>query len=490
MKHKKFTSYSPHSPSHANGVSEVLLVCQHAIEADHYRDWIMAVGGVNVDSFADLDSRLSSLTKINYSCVILDTNHSLELLERIKRSSPLTSVILLAQEPTVEEAVEAVKKGAEDYLPKPFHPERFQRALTRALSKRGAISGQTESEKVLRLFQVCQAVATSSSESELCRMVTGFFCRELKSPYGAVFERDWMVDGASERWSDPLLVPDDQESDELRAGKEMLEIAIQTVSPFRVDSDSKKLRNETQWIKRGQLTPGLYIFSVKISQNKSLHWVTLSPQESEVTADFEARTRLLRHQVEASGEVLLRIREFKSLVYIDEVTGLHNTRYLHEVLEREIHRATQANGGFSVLFVDIDRFKSVNDQHGHLLGSRLLKDLGNGLRTCVRDEDILFRYGGDEFVVVLSGADQKTAMNVAERVRAWVEAQVFCPGERVEIRVTVSIGVSVFPVHAKTKDAILAAADEAMYGSKSASRNCVTVARVSQPDSRPKGEMP
>ena len=161
--------------------------------------------------------------------------------------------------------------------------------------------------------------------------------------------------------------------------------------------------------------------------------------------------------------------------YLDELTGLYNQRYLPMALDLEIARAKREGQAFTLLFLDVDRFKQVNDGRGHWTGSKLLIELGNVLRTQVRACDYCFRYGGDEFIVLLGNVDAPVAVGVAERIRQAVESNVFRV-EQHEINLTVSIGLASYPTHAETSASLIQIADEAMYNGKRKSRNIVFVA--------------
>ncbi len=136
---------------------------------------------------------------------------------------------------------------------------------------------------------------------------------------------------------------------------------------------------------------------------------------------------------------------------------------------------------FTVLFMDLDHFKAVNDQHGHLSGSRLLVEVARVLRSCVRDEDVVVRYGGDEYVVLLVGIDSGGGLKVAERIRRAIEDHRFLSREGSRVRVTASIGLASFPEHADEKAAILDFADRAMYRGKQSTRNVVYIASKDLP---------
>lgn len=165
----------------------------------------------------------------------------------------------------------------------------------------------------------------------------------------------------------------------------------------------------------------------------------------------------------------------KALNFVDDLTGLYNSRYMSRVLDTEISRVDRDTGVFSVLFVDVDHLKRVNDEKGHLIGSQVLVEVGKILQDAVRTTDYAFRYGGDEFILVLVGADEVQSQVVAERIRSRVEKHSFRYKEH-ELRVTLSLGIAAFPKHAKTRDDLIRMADEAMYAGKRKSRNTVFVA--------------
>ena len=140
---------------------------------------------------------------------------------------------------------------------------------------------------------------------------------------------------------------------------------------------------------------------------------------------------------------------------------------------REIHRASRSGKELSVLFLDLDRFKRVNDQYGHLIGSNVLRRLSEVLLDCVRQVDTLARYGGDEFTILLVDTGLRGGLHVAERIRRTVAETIFEGAGGAPIRLTISIGVATYPDHARDREALLDAADKAMYRAKSKGRNCV-----------------
>ncbi|NLT27837.1 MAG: diguanylate cyclase [Dehalococcoidales bacterium] len=155
----------------------------------------------------------------------------------------------------------------------------------------------------------------------------------------------------------------------------------------------------------------------------------------------------------------------------DELTGLYNHRHFHERLYQEIARTTRLNGTFSLIMMDVDLFKSCNDNFGHLIGDDVLKKVGEYIDNSIRDMDLSFRYGGDEFAVILPNADIENAYKVAERIRNTIELQ-----SRLEIvPITVSLGISNWPGDGIMDEEIIRSADKALYTAKQFGRNCTFI---------------
>ena len=177
----------------------------------------------------------------------------------------------------------------------------------------------------------------------------------------------------------------------------------------------------------------------------------------------------------------VRIAEAERLSSTDELTRLHNARYLRQFLVNEIKRARRYHTRVAALFVDLDDFKRVNDIHGHLVGSHCLMEVAALLLPSVRDTDCVVRYGGDEFVVILPEAGSDDAALVAHRIRAKIEGHRFTGGRRLRISFTASIGVAVFPDNAPSPRQLVSCADQAMYAAKAANKNCVRLAATPDP---------
>ncbi|HTR44995.1 MAG TPA: sensor domain-containing diguanylate cyclase [Thermodesulfovibrionales bacterium] len=166
-------------------------------------------------------------------------------------------------------------------------------------------------------------------------------------------------------------------------------------------------------------------------------------------------------------------QKMAELSVTDDLTKLFNSRYLNRTIEVELQRSERSRTSVSLIFMDIDYFKQVNDEFGHLTGSKLLVEVGQLLLKNLRSIDIVARYGGDEFVIVLPQTPSAVASRVAQRIRKSVEQNVFMKKEGCQIKITASFGVASYPESAKTKEELLRLADEAMYRVKNQTRNGV-----------------
>ncbi|MFC4148518.1 diguanylate cyclase [Micromonospora mangrovi] len=184
--------------------------------------------------------------------------------------------------------------------------------------------------------------------------------------------------------------------------------------------------------------------------------------------------------------------EAQRLSLTDPLTGLWNYRYLRESIRREVERANRFGRMLSVLALDLDRFKDVNDTWGHAAGDAVLVEFARRVRGEIREVDLAFRHGGEEFVVLLPETDARGATIVADRLGAVVRDSPVPVdghgGEPVPVAVTVSIGIAVYPDHAASGQQVLDAADDALYAAKAAGRDCCRLAQV--PDRAPTQELP
>ena len=189
------------------------------------------------------------------------------------------------------------------------------------------------------------------------------------------------------------------------------------------------------------------------------------------------------------------VRLVHHLGITDDCTGLFNARHLYTLLEQEIAALdpTASKGRvisiqqphFSLLFLDLDHFKSINDRYGHLSGSRLLAEIGSLLKRVLGPDHAAFRYGGDEFVAMLRGLDKPAATELTQTLRERLATEPFLTSEGLSLNITGSFGLATFPQDGATLHELIRSSDTMMYAAKAAGRNCVAVADSSHPITGP-----
>jgi len=169
------------------------------------------------------------------------------------------------------------------------------------------------------------------------------------------------------------------------------------------------------------------------------------------------------------------LAELREMSFCDELTGLFNRRHIEHHLRREFSRFKRYGSALSLLMFDVDEFKAINDVHGHLVGDEILREVAKRAQSCVRGTDFVGRYGGEEFVVVLTNTRCKGAMVLAERIRVAIGSNpVEC--DQAKVPVTVSVGVAEAEAATMQRhEALIQCADTALYESKRAGKNCVTI---------------
>ena len=189
---------------------------------------------------------------------------------------------------------------------------------------------------------------------------------------------------------------------------------------------------------------------------------------------FVSSAALILHSLyKRINEAMIKLTQQSSM---DRLTELYNRSYLEPFLEGEIDTARKENQQVSVMMVDMDHFKEINDTYGHVVGDHVLAIFAQVVLKCLRKTDIIARYGGDEFIVVLPNTDTETASSVADRIRNEVTETYIPPVDGVVISsINCSIGISNYPVLCDSKNTLIKTSDLALYMAKRSGRNCTKV---------------
>ena len=172
------------------------------------------------------------------------------------------------------------------------------------------------------------------------------------------------------------------------------------------------------------------------------------------------------------------VEKIQELTITDDCTGLYNARHLYKTLESEVYRSARFGYEFSVIFLDLDHFKLVNDTYGHLVGSKLLQEIGFKVKSQLRLIDYAFRYGGDEFVILLPQTEKNAALVVAKRLQEMMRKTQFLSDEGLNLSVRASMGLATYPEDAKSSHEIIRQADEMMYMVKNSTRDNIAIAQL------------
>ncbi len=446
----------------------VLLVDDERFARTVYSDYLRAAG-FEVEVADGSEAALALLSDRRFDVLLTDVilpgaRDGLELLDLAKQQDPNLGVIVMTALDRVDPAVRAMKAGASDYLVKPVTPEALQHAVQRCLSTRALLAENQALRAHLKLFENGRRLASSLDRDRLVPMALAAIASECASPAAVLLERT--ADGA--------FVPAGAHGVAYGEAADLLGMCGPVLESL--DAFGPAVKSIALAAPMGPRRAREAACLTVVDEGALVGAVVVLGEGDLPPPAAEGAAFLCRHLGIALRN-LGRLKQVEHLAYLDDLTHLYNTRYLDVALEREL-----AGGRpFTVLFMDLDHFKLVNDQHGHLSGSRLLVEVGRVLRSCVRDEDIVVRYGGDEYVVLLVGIDSGGGLKVAERVRRAIEDHRYLSREGARVRVTASIGLASFPEHAQGKAEIIDFADRAMYRGKRSTRNVVYMASKDLP---------
>ncbi len=431
---------------------------------------------------SSFDEAVRELRQREFCLVITDlvmpVKSGLDLLEFIRSKSPDQAVIVITGHATVDSAVAAMRSGAMDYLRKPLNAGEFRMVVQRAMSSQRLVRENQDLRDNLQLYSITARLGR---------------CLEVEELYDSLFSSILKEAGASQGFLSLIDQEKGQSKVALFRGfslEENPDIDLRLFVAFKEEMahlNQPHLSPDPRGMSlngSGGTAPFRSLLFVPLrNRHELVGMVTLFDTEREgAFGERELRTlSFLAEHASSALENAIRYEQAKLLTITDDLTNLYNYRYLNNILDRELLRAQRLATPLSVLFLDLDSFKAVNDSHGHLVGSKLLIEMASILRECVRKVDAVARYGGDEYIVVLTDTGSAGAMVVAERIRESIGNHVFLAPEGLNIRLTATIGVATFPEHATSKLELMHLADQAMYRGKFGRKNVVFLATMAVP---------
>ena len=419
--------------------------------------------GYDCEMFTSATAALETLKTQRFDLIITDLKmpevHGIDVVVRAKQEDGEVAVIVVTALMEVTNAIEAMRAGADDYLLKPFNLSEISLAVEKALDRRRLLIENRQYKRELE-----SRVKEATVDLELTN-------RELRST------KEYLESLLNSTVDAIVTVGDNLEVSFVNQG---------ALAMFGYDRDSLMKMPFAKLLNGGQ-DELAYIFRMLG------HDTPLQNYETEITHETGALIPVNMslsqvHSVEGKTVSTLAIckditqqkrleNELKEMSIKDSLTCLYNQRYFYDRLDAEIERATRQGHPLSLLLFDVDKFKPYNDCHGHLEGDKVLRTTGDVVLECTREHvDVGFRYGGDEFTVILPEADEGQAYVIAERIRQSFEAKRFD-------RLTLSVGLMEYRP-GSTLRSFIRFADAMMYDAKKSGGNKVYVYKPEEtPDS-------
>ena len=403
----------------------------------------------------------------------------LEILRETRKEGAALPTILMLPSSSKEVSLEALRLGVQDCLVKPFTPEDLNAAIKRLLSRSRLVEEKAQLTNQLKhqaswmavLSKVGRSVTSTLELDEVLRRIVDAavwltkaeegFLALVNEESGQLYLR--AIKSASENQSRNLYLP---------VSDTLIGRVVDTRRPLRT---AKRPEEAPIRVASGFLVHSLLHVPL-ISKGRALGVLGVdnlsSPDPFSEMEEVQLAT--LADYATVAIENANLYTQIQQMAITDELTGLYNRRGLFELGRREVERSLRFGRQLPILMIDIDFFKEINDAYGHLIGDQVLQVLAQRFRRNVREIDIVGRYGGEEFVILLLENDLPTAQTIAERLRLLI-SNIPVHTDRGPIDVTVSMGVSAVALDVKDLPTLLQRADEALYIAKSSGRNRVAL---------------
>jgi diguanylate cyclase (GGDEF)-like protein len=453
---------------------EILVVDDDAFFRTFCTD-VLRAEGYTVRTAATGHEALERAAQGGLSLILADIympeGSGLELLESVKAQTPSVDVVMMTGYASIDTAIRALKQGAADYLRKPFAAEELAAVVEGTIARRRLYQENAELKGQLQVYEMSRTFASVENPARVLELGLDALLHVAGGKAGLCLLTDSALRFMALLHHRGFTATEAQEVREalVRRGLKTLQ------GLTRVEClGGARLGKTLEGTAAAQTREALLL---PVSDRGALAGAFVLLRETGRYAPQEiGSSAFLARQLELSYDSARRLQEAKDLAYIDPLTDLFNGRYLYLVIDKRIAEAEGLGTPFSVLFLDLDYFKDINDTYGHLTGGKVLIEVSRILKAKVRDEDTVIRYGGDEFTMILPNTDSAGARDVAERVRKAIKEHVFLGREGKFIRVTASIGVATYPDDARTREELLDQADRAMYRGKEAARDVVYAA--------------
>jgi diguanylate cyclase (GGDEF)-like protein len=392
-----------------------------------------------------------------------------DLLTDAKLQYPMLSFVIIGKK-EIDAAIDYVKKGADYYLSTPLKPVDVRKILAQAGNPSKGIVSHFKKETTL--FQIIKQISLTMELDPLLNLVIDS-SMELSTASMAVLllydsENDLLTVHSMRGIS-----KEETETGILHFSESYLKGLLKTCKPvFLSEKEYQVFPERNPYYKSVILSP--------IASSIGGYGLVITAKQADEDGDFsldEVRSvSSLASEIAPAVRNSLLHNKTRELTIKDDLTDAYNRRFFEKYLHDEIEKAKKFQTTISLIFLDIDNLKEINEKHGHLMGSKVLQEVAHRIILAVRGIDKVIRYGGDEFCIILPETDTSGACLVAERIKHTIANKPFLMAESLESHLTASFGIASFPQHASNKDEMIKKADRAMFEIKSAHKNDIKIA--------------
>ena len=445
--------------------------------------------GLNWFAVAAADDIQKELRKKIFDILILDGT-AIRILKQLNTLAVGIPIILIADKHEDIDSQEIIFNDVEGLILRPYQIDFLKETVEKAVRRRNEIlsnlkTGAALKQKIqeLQTFnEVVQAINSSLQPKEILRIIMEKTADLIRAEGWSVLlldheRRELVFEAAAGEAGLKLL------GIRLKLGQGVAGWVARYGQSLIVADVTKDMRFYSGVDKKTKFTTKSILCVPMKSRDKIIGVVEVVNKiggEPFNQADLEIFENLVAH-ITIALENAEMYRKMEDATHRDDLTMLYNSRYCNQFLENFLMGRKGPRGVISLIFLDIDFFKLVDDNYGHLVGSETLRIVGGRLKRVVRSGDIVVRYGGDEYIVVLPNTDKKTAVVIAERIRKEISKEPFYAFGNKKFNITVTLGVATYPEDAKNRDELVGKADKAMYEGKMTGRDKVVLAKPENP---------
>lgn len=439
---------------------------------------------------SDVKQTAQTIKQEQVDLVLMDaelaSRKNLWLLKHLRQARPDLPVLLSLSKKVPKDAREQLRKGLYDYINKPFGHEELLLAVERGLERRRL---QEQNRQLLedlkakvRELSTFDAIAKTLNSTLNLKEVLRIVMDRVKELIRAEAWSILMLDEkSSELVFEVALGEKGQQVREMRLalGQGVAGWVAQHRQPVIVADTSQDQRFFQGLDQRTGFRTKSIMATPLLSRGRLIGVVEIINKLGGASfdqKDLDLLQTLTDHAAIAIENARL-YEQARQLAITDDLTGLYNSRHCDLFLAKALEESERKGKPLSLIFIDLDHMKQVDDSYGHLMGGQALKEVADRIAQLVQIPDMASRYGGDEYVVVLPRKGPQKAVELAEGIRKSLEGKPFLTGQGLSCRITASIGIASYPDHGRTADQLLSQADKAMYRVKDSGKNRVQLAQ-------------